>query len=755
MSTKRQMKKENQRSEALGRRLEDLYRRGADEAFLDLVHERCRSLPELPAAAFHGEVVDRALRRALMGRDWNQTARILKRLRRDVAGDRPMVRLAEAALRLVEGCLDEARAGLASLTRSDNGASPVPACLVTALEALTEPAAQGDPYVQELARRLDGLREQGFRVTPQDIRSFEVILAALEEGVTGDAATGKLLRAARERLRLLDLLGVLERDLLRRQDDERLTVLDLFMEETSEEWRSLLEAFRAEPPWNLVRPLHHAARLAWRGLLQIVAEKEGPEAWPEIAGIWPELLYLDLQGEDGARSLEAGRLWLHWKESLTPAHVWNLADFLESKSRGEKDPERLAALWEAELWARRKEARLKPGRGEAAKAALARLERFASDAGRRLPPEWRPELARRLRESLLDLCELDDYSRHFLTAATALLEHREDDPAVLAVALASAVCACDDRAVDRFTERIAARGVASEEEQEDVFEVVSHLAKEEWPDIARCLPRLRPLLDGKDLEAAERRMANAIVDDFILDLANGWRREELHDMRIALGATRRELPEVPVLALLDSACGCLDAATESREVLRRFLEENPSLEAALMVYRVMNAGYPWAPDNEEAIALVWQSREAIIDRFDHHWRVWWKCLPELIEDAEEEELQRLASRLEELLELEGLDEGDLIMLRGTLAKVRREEPSPPEEDDDEEEDWEDEPGTDESQERIRALLERLFPPPRLVLKPLEPAPEPLQPKDLEPLLRPLRRQAVEEALRKGLSGNRS
>jgi hypothetical protein len=64
---------------------------------------------------------------------------------------------------------------------------------------------------------------------------------------------------------------------------------------------------------------------------------------------------------------------------------------------------------------------------------------------------------------------------------------------------------------------------------------------------------------------------------------------------------------------------------------------------------------------------------------------------------------------------------------------------------------------EEAREHPEAALESLFPPPRLVLKPLGPAPEPLQPADLEPLLRPLRRQELARVLREGMAsgGDRS
>jgi curved DNA-binding protein CbpA len=57
---------------------------------------------------------------------------------------------------------------------------------------------------------------------------------------------------------------------------------------------------------------------------------------------------------------------------------------------------------------------------------------------------------------------------------------------------------------------------------------------------------------------------------------------------------------------------------------------------------------------------------------------------------------------------------------------------------------------EEAHRQASSLLEKLFPPPRLALKPLGPDPEPLQPDDLEPLVRPWRQAALKKALQEGM-----
>lgn len=63
---------------------------------------------------------------------------------------------------------------------------------------------------------------------------------------------------------------------------------------------------------------------------------------------------------------------------------------------------------------------------------------------------------------------------------------------------------------------------------------------------------------------------------------------------------------------------------------------------------------------------------------------------------------------------------------------------------------------EEAHRNAMIFLLRLFPPPRLALKPPPLEPEPLRPGDLEPLVRPVRRAILQKVLRKEMAkgGNR-
>jgi hypothetical protein len=234
-----------------------------------------------------------------------------------------------------------------------------------------------------------------------------------------------------------------------------------------------------------------------------------------------------------------------------------------------------------------------------------------------------------------------------------------------------------------------------------------------------------------------------------------------------------------------------EPGTDAAREVRSFLEREPDLEAALTLFLLLDRALTEIPELLPALSQV---RVAVIDRLDRRWQMWRRHLLDLFDEATPEESQRLKERLYLLQDRGDLEARESEVIRNALDQIERwqgndrrrlekwareegripADPDAPREEDQDPEDWEDEdeeqddidgdeddwedddedtkehPLPDVSLEDLKRLLERLFPPPRLVMKSLEPAPEPLQPQDLQPLLRPLRRQSVEEALRVGL-----
>jgi hypothetical protein len=240
------------------------------------------------------------------------------------------------------------------------------------------------------------------------------------------------------------------------------------------------------------------------------------------------------------------------------------------------------------------------------------------------------------------------------------------------------------------------------------------------------------------------------------------------------------LADLAVLETLELAVAALAAGEQAPGLVRRYLEERPTLEEALLLFRMLVMADPLEPGMFDAIS---EARAAVTARLDLRWSVWQRDLRLLLDEASLEEIRSVKARLQALLETESLDAVDRTILRDSLADVieeeehelvregafievqgatnelgeREEDPELDEETWVESNDWEDEEDWDEDEEedeeldlpvpeqnpyekeesRVKSLLERLFPPPQLVMKPLGPAPEPLQEKDLEPLLRPL------------------
>jgi hypothetical protein len=116
----RKSKLQRTRLDELDRRLQSCHRQGADEAFIELVQDRSGDATRCPAARLYGEVVDRALRRALAAGDLARSERIWRHLLRD-ARSRPLALVAGAACHLAAGRLDEARRALAELTAAGDG----------------------------------------------------------------------------------------------------------------------------------------------------------------------------------------------------------------------------------------------------------------------------------------------------------------------------------------------------------------------------------------------------------------------------------------------------------------------------------------------------------------------------------------------------------------------------------------------------------------------------------------------------------
>jgi hypothetical protein len=680
VSRKRQLKKERARAGALEQQLQDLYRRGADEAFLELVHARARDRPEAAPADLYGKVVDRALRQALAGADLGRVERLLKRVRPD-ARSRPLVRLAEVVQHLVDGRPEKAQAGLAALAPAApaaGAATPVPPRLLAGLEALCHAADGGSPALRpawSLYRGLTAFAERGFRATGHEVGSLRRSLGALRSALAADPVARKLAEVMDEYLRLLVALNGVERALRPRKGGGP-AAKTVFVERTRRLSRPLLEVFRARPP-GLLRPLHQALRRRWRALLQLVAERDGAAVWAEVEAASPALFAFDLDGGEGsATGLGGDATWAAVRRLLAAGRFRGLASLLAARSDTEKVPARLVALWALELWTWKQvaqsEAELEDEfAGEPPEdAALARLAQMAAEVAQGIPAEQRAEVAQFLRVRLLEICQAVFFGELVLDAAAALLRHLEDDPALLATALVAAVCEGDVRAQNLFAARIAARGPARAEERKAVLGVVAQLAAERARHLAAALPRLQTLLGEEGWPEALHLAARGLTGHVESALRGVWSQADFRRLTAEVEVCRTVLAGCVEYAAIEVALGCLRQDSAGRRGLRRFFVENPGLEAALTVLRVLESAVgPWVPP--QVGETIREARAATVDRLDLRWRVWRPLLPLLVLGTSRREVKRLRNRLRSLLRSKGLSDTDRAALQGALAEVGR------------------------------------------------------------------------------------
>lgn len=687
MSRKRLLKKERARFEALEERLERLHRQGADEAFLDLAQGRFRDLSPR-SAELYGQVVDRTLRRALAGAELPRVERLLSRTDRD-ARSRPLARLAEAVIHLAAGRLAEARSGLAACTPA--AGAPWPPRLTEALAALSDPGslapgsggieAPGAGAVRRFQWELAAVQEQGFRLPPAKIEELRQATGELRAALPADPALKRLLDAAEEHLRLLAELAGLEKA-LRRPDDEQPPVA-FFLDRVRGISRPLLAAFRDGPPAALLRPLHHALRLRWRALLALAAEQGGATTWASLYAASPGLFALDLES---AGDIEGLKAWNAVRELREAGNYRQLARLLGSLSGAEKTPERMARLWSVELWAwgRAAEADIEEREEQeddelampaepAVHTALVRLGRMAGEISDRLPSEQRPAAARFLRGQLFDLCAAQHFCNHSVDAAAALLRHLPEDPGLLVVALAGAVCSRDVRARRLFADRIASRGAARPDDRSVVLRLVGEIALEKTDATVQILPLLRPLLGEEAWPQALDVVFGTFVADVCARLLFYYEGEdEIRLILRELEVYRPLLAEHPELAVLEAALDCaLPGRSGGAQVLRKLLKNTPRLEAALVAFRLLAAmdDFPGAPSGVGK--ALDHAREMAISRLDLRWRLWQPLLINLVTGASRKQTRLLRDRIQELLRHTELKPEDREGLEEALTQIER------------------------------------------------------------------------------------
>jgi hypothetical protein len=665
VSGKRSLKKQQKRQASALAQLEDLYRRGADDELLARAAEQVADLAASPFAAKWAEVADRALRQSLARSDLGRLERLLRSLRRS-GPLRPLGVLAEGVLDLAAGRLDAARSRLAALAVAKDLAAALPPSLLADLQALDEVCPRA---AMDLFAALQSLEAQAFVPSTADrealarhLQTFRTLAPA------EDVDLRRLLDDAERCLSLLPGLAALETRLSDLPEGDKMQASPEVVAWLRGSGQLLAATLSASAP-PLLAPLQHAVQTRWRAVLDRVAAREGS---PGLAALWaadPKLLahHVDLPGgiQGGHERL---RQRAQAQQLLAAERYEELAGLLRSRSRTVSDPVDLAACWSLELWACKRWTPdedgedLLPDRSEPfPHRALVRLGEMAGQIGQRFPAGQRAEVARVLRDDLFYLCNEVSFCDHTAGAALALLAYQPGDAGLLIAGVAGAVANGAPRVLRAFEALIDHGGNGGKVSTEDLLiekRLMTRVAGMPPRPLARILDTVRPLfpmdawpeitelvaaeISGYFVDTLDAACFMAVVHPQSVSLALREAHDELIHLRPALGETLG-------FAAVELALDCWQP--DPRKVEKRlagFLGGFPGYEAALAALQVLGKALsPWSP---KGIHLALDSlAQAVIDRLDDRWQLWYRAVPTLAINADKNHCKRLEKKIQQLL----------------------------------------------------------------------------------------------------------
>lgn len=687
---KRSLKKQQKRQESALTRLEELYRRGADDEILACAAEQVADLAGSPFALKWTEVADRAVRQSLAGGDLGRLERLLRSLRRS-GPLRPLAILGEGVLELAAGRLDAAR------SRLETAGDALSPCLLAELQLLARDApdlSQDDePYlraVAELFAALQELETRGFAPALADRQTLARLFRNLRDLAPAEKPENpelrRLLAAADQCLSLFAALEGLEAWLAEPPvgDEARgsQTVI-LWLRELGPRAAGL---GASEQP--LLAPLHHAVRIRWRSVLEGVAAQEGSAGLAALCAAEPRLLAHDvILGEGGLGEL---RQRVQAQQLLTSGRYAELVRLLRSRSRNAVSAGDLAALWSVEMWAGRRNSRNKEDEEDEDQAPdltelsahdiLVRLGEMAAEVGRRFPPEQRAEVARVLRDELFELCEAAGFCDHTAEAALSLLEHQPGDFGLLIAGVAGALVGDAPGQLRALDSHLGGAGWATAGPIEQ--RLMEQVAWESPQTLARILDKLKPLfsagawppiaeLVGREMgEKLAEVLCGAVLDatgePALASRIPTRARASLDFLRPALGGT---LGFAAVELFID--CWRPDRPAVEKRVAR-FLAGSPGCEGILAALHMLEkALLPWAPQGVEA--ALRGLAQAAVDRLDDRWQLWSRDVPMLAVAVDDGALQRLKKKVQQVLASPGIQEEGRQILAENLTAIHRAE----------------------------------------------------------------------------------
>ncbi len=678
---KRSLKKQQKRQDLALTRLEELYRRGVDDEVLVHAAGEVAGLEGSSFASQWLELADRAVRQSLADGDLGRLERVLRSLRRS-GPLRPLAILGEGVLELAAGRLDAARSRMAA------AAGALPTRFLAELQSLArdapDPPQGDDPYlgaVEELFAALQNLETRGFAPTLADREALARVLQTLRTLAPVERPEAPELRrffAAADQC--LSLLAALEGLEARGSQAVILWLRDLGSRPAA------LGA--SEQP--LLAPLHHAVRMRWRSVLEGVAAREGPAGLAALYAAEPKLLAYDVGLGDGG--LADLRQRAQAQQLLASGRYEELIRLLRSRGRGAVSAGDLAALWSLELWAGRR--RFKEGgdqddedwvpglTGLSAHDILVRLGEMAAETGRRFPPEQRAEVARVLRDELFELCEVAGFCDHTAEAALSLLEHQPGDSGLLIAGVAGAIAADAPRLLRALESHLGPMGGAKAGNGPVEQRLLIQIAQEGPRRLARILDKLKTLFSAvawaQVAELMGREVGDVLAEVLCMAAfeAEGdpeSARRTCTGARVSLELLRPALGGTIGFAAIELTVDCWRpdlAAAEKR--LAGFLAGSSGCEGILAALHVQEKTLsPWTP---QGVKVAFHGlAQAAIDRLDDRWQLWGPIVPVLAIAADDDALQRLKRKVQQLLASPGIGEEGRRALTENLAAIHRDE----------------------------------------------------------------------------------
>jgi hypothetical protein len=665
MSRKRTLKKLQKRQESARERLEELYLRGADDEFLALADEEIKNPASSLLAAEWAEVARRVLRQGLARADLGRLERLLPSLRRG-GPLLPELALAEAVLDLTAGRLEAARSRLAALAEGET--APFSQDLLAALQSLAQDGMESlpgeEPYLQAARELFDALRSLDRQALA---RSAEALRAA------APAEAGeihRLLDSAGRCLSLLADLDALDEKLGSLAESDRSSTSQLVASWLRGPGPLLAATLTTAGP-ALLAPLQHSVRLRWRAVLERVAAREGAPGLAVLCAADPRLFAGDMNLPGGIQAgLASLRQGAQVRQLLATRQYRELAGVLHARSQAEPDSGALAALWSLELWAmHRRNADdadednwfAEPAEPPA-RHVLVRLRTMAGEIGRRFPAEQRAEVARSLRDKLLDLCEQVPLGEPVARAALSLLEHQPGDLGLLIAGVAGAVADGDAKTLRALRDRFPHGKV--QEVQEDSLAIARRtmvqVAREAPPTVAQSLDLLRPLFAESVWPQIVTLVARTMSRSFALVLSEALFESAMEGRRVGdrpfteirrqLDRLRPPLAGTPGFAAMELAFEYLQPGPIAEKRLQKFMADNPGLEGVLTAFRLLESSAPpfFRMPERGRRARNKLARE-VIERLDEHWELWEPAMKGLIIFAGEGHLPRLAEKIQQVL----------------------------------------------------------------------------------------------------------